>query len=116
MPQGTFYSLNYHPYNDPSAPNNMVDTRLQPDPSVSFMGGKKYKNKTRKQKGGGFFTSFTDFLLGPSSTFAPITSFGTTAGSVSDANTLFGNRGYVNDMPYSQPISYKFNSNNLPMV
>ena len=69
-----------------------------------------------KRGGGGFLSNVSDFLLGPSSALAPITSFGTTVGTVSDANTLFGNRGYVNAMPYSQPIGYKFNAHNTPMI
>lgn len=118
LPKGSYYSLNNY-NNDPSGLSDIIGSRNLSQASVTpvLIGGKLVqKTKKNRVKGGGFFNDFTDFLLGPSSAFAPVTSFGTTAGTVSDANTLFGNRGYVNGMPYSQPIGYKFNSHNLPMV
>lgn len=124
LPTNAFISLNPYPYNDPSAPGNITSTRLEPQPQTSFTryGGRRNRNKNKKNKktlkkrGGAYLNDITDFLLGPSSALSPVTSFGTTSGAVTDSNIIFANRGYVNGMPFSQPIGYKFNMYNKPMV
>ena len=86
QPSQYYYSLNDH-NNDPIAPSNIIDSRLQPN----LTGGRK---KMRKIKGGMNGTpmlyTLTDPIFNTASMTNPIMSYGNVAGGLSANNLLIG--------------------------
>jgi len=117
LPIRSYYDLNTYGGSDPTAPNNVMSVRTQPN--MVSGGGKRRRSKsvrrsrrqrkTNVMKGGGLFDSWS--LLGTD----PISNFGNTTGPFNSDELLRGNFG-PNPNPSVQPITQMFNKNNPQLV
>ena len=112
LPIRSYYDLNTYGGSDPTAPNNVMSVRTQPN--MVSGGGKRRRSKSLRRsrrrkggvmKGGGFLDSWS--LLGTD----PISNFGNTTGPFNSNELLRGNFG-PNPNPSVQPVTQMFNSNN----
>lgn len=113
LPIRSYYDVNSYA-NDPTAPNAIQSTRIQPNMISGGRRRRKHKSDRRKSgkrlmRGGGFLDNYS--LLGTDA----ISSFGTTPGVFNSNDLLRGNFG-SNPNPAVQPITTMFNTYNPQLV